>query len=94
MKKLKLDLDELAVESFVADRQRRFRGTVQGRTGDTNCPWTTDTRDTYAQCSVGCNTGQNTWAESCQYGTGCQDSIIVCNSDYCPLTGAPSAPDC
>ena len=95
MKKLRLDLDELQVDSFVADRSVARRGTVQGQTGNTNCPWTTDTRDTYAGCSAYyCTTSQNTFAASCQYGTGCQDSVIVCNSDYCPYTPAPSAPDC
>jgi hypothetical protein len=88
MKKLKLALDDLKVDSFVSVRSAPGRGTVRGQS------WSTDQRDTYAQCSVGCQTGQNTWAESCQYGTGCQDSIFVCDSDYCPLTGAPSAPNC
>lgn len=96
MKKLKLDLDGLKVDSFAPGRDAAGgRGTVQARTGDTNCPWTTDQRDTYEGCSVYyCETYQNTWAGSCQYGTGCQDSIIVCGSHYCPLQPAPSGSYC
>ncbi len=37
MKKLKLHLEELAVESFIPDRRRGERGTVAGREITQNC---------------------------------------------------------
>jgi hypothetical protein len=80
MKKLKLELDDLQVVSFVADNRAGGKGTVRGQSGGGSVYY--------------CTTNQNTWAESCQQGTGCEDSINICGSHLCPLTGAPSAPDC
>ena len=77
MKKLKLNLDELRVESFVIpDISSNNRGTVNGQqlpaSGDTNCP--TD---------VGCGGG----------GTGysclCVTPVLPCATPTTPAAGCP-----
>lgn len=57
MKKLMLDLDALAVESFATDRQSAPRGTVVGHYGPTHTEWGQASCD--RTCLASCN-GQHT----------------------------------
>lgn len=67
MQKLKLDLDDLQVESFatVPDIERGGRGTVKGYSTSTES-WT---------CSP---YGANTCGMGCSYGNSCADSCVDC----------------
>ena len=58
MKKLRLDLDALAIDTFEADETTRERGTVVGhlpRTSPDVCPYTRNWYCTYGyECTVYC----------------------------------------
>jgi hypothetical protein len=99
MRKLKLEMDDLAVESFTVDESQRVRGTVAGMTGATAC----DTGGCGGYCqssplSCGCNTNAGCIfpTDSCgptetfdQFTCHCQYP----NTDYHVCCGGPSA-DC
>jgi hypothetical protein len=70
MRKLKLELDELAVQSFETAGEAEERGTVQARggvtvLGDTDCGAWCSRVDT---CGFTCYT---CWDPSCEGATGC-----------------------
>jgi hypothetical protein len=78
MNKLKLNLDELAVESFDTTRSEKTRGTVVGE----QC-----TCYTYCDTCPGCPTCDNTCAYTCDDATcpACPTCNASCNGtcDYC-----------
>jgi hypothetical protein len=70
MKKLRLELDELAVESFPMDREEDGRGTVAGQ----NEPPYTQSCD--GSCVNTCVSCVNTCYNTCQ--ATCYDSCSTC----------------
>jgi hypothetical protein len=84
MKKLSLDLDQLAVESFDTSGPERSRGTVRGFdiTASTcyeeNCGCITDG----GTCNTDC--GQNTCDNTCNQASCAGDSCV----NLCPTGGA------
>lgn len=76
MRKLKLDVDTLQVDSFVADPVSTQRGTVNGQVGDTPIPNTAPPGND----STNCDPGTGGWGSL--FGT-CQD---------CPTQGTCVGP--
>lgn len=80
MKKLRLDHEELKVESFGTEPGEHPRGTVMGHTGYTCDVW----------WGTGC--GYNSGEATC-YNTGCQSGLSsVCNSEG--VTDCPGYDTC
>jgi hypothetical protein len=104
MKKLKLDLDQLHVESFDTRAQERTRGTVAGHVPlsyDTNCYNCDPSLDyTCDSCDVSCagscvdtcaDTCANTCPATCQYS--CNGTCASC-VDTCAYTCDTCAVSC
>lgn len=89
MHKLKLDLDQLSVESFGTDAPEALRGTVEARSHlcsafDTcaSCDYTCGTCNPSCASCVSCyNTCDNTCGASC-YGT-CATCMTNCQQESC-----------
>ncbi|HEX8692467.1 MAG TPA: hypothetical protein VF746_08620 [Longimicrobium sp.] len=82
MRKLKLDVEELKVDSFeVAEDEKAPRGTVRGhaqytdyRVCDTavDCSWNSCPSNCVSACAVTCyDTCEATCEMSCHYGSSC-----------------------
>ncbi len=90
MRKLRLNIDELSVESFEIARDQKERGTVRGEQQtsftcqyetclnptcvDVNCPTMRPTEQHYASCFETCQTCQG---ETCYFSceySGCQET--------------------
>jgi hypothetical protein len=80
MRKLRLDLEELTVESFEMDEQEGSRGTVQGHAPET---WGCDSRgcDTYWSCEGGAS--RCDWLCSATNDASCSCPDATC-SITCP----------
>jgi hypothetical protein len=85
MKKLALNIEELAVESFETSRDLEIRGTVRGASESTEhqiiCTCESDNGTCDASCNGGCGTDYN----SCN-GT-CGDTCGFCTRDATCATG-------
>ncbi|HEX6750245.1 MAG TPA: hypothetical protein VF092_23330 [Longimicrobium sp.] len=77
MKKLRLMLDELRVDSFATDGLAQEAGTVRAHESLLRCTETCDTGD------FTCDGGGNT----CDDANSCQISCSDCNSYYCATGG-------
>ncbi|HEU0012165.1 MAG TPA: pinensin family lanthipeptide [Longimicrobium sp.] len=82
MRKLKLELDTLEVESFETGAEHRLNGTVRGHDDDTvETEWCTG----YPDCGVskrGCQTPRNTCYGSCGCTEGCTENCQTV-APYC-----------
>ncbi len=87
MKKLKLNLESLAVEAFETAAPVERRGTVEGYydTSPESCDYRCESMDVTA-C-----TDQNTCAPSC-YGTCYYSCYGTCNGPTCGACGEPTSP--
>jgi hypothetical protein len=85
MRKLRLQLESLAVESFTTADERDTRGTINARSGDTQADSCAD--NTCFQTCAGstCNGGGNTCWDSCDG---------FCGTYYCPSGGSLSLSGC
>ncbi|HET7230512.1 MAG TPA: pinensin family lanthipeptide [Longimicrobium sp.] len=87
MKKLALNIEELAVESFETSRDMERRGTVRGASESTEfqiiCTCDSDNGTCDASCQGGCGTG---YTCSCN-GTCGGDTCGPCTNDFTCATG-------
>jgi len=78
MRKLKLEIDDLEVESFEAGQEHRRSGTVRGHDDDTmETEWCTG----YPDCGVseqGCKTPYLTCYGTCRCSENCETATIQC----------------
>ena len=79
MKKLRLELDDLTVESFATDGLTPEVGTVRAH-------------ETLLRCSEGCDTGANTCdgGSTCDGGDSCVVSCSDCGTNNCGYTAGVS----
>lgn len=85
MKKIRLDIDALHVDSFATDRQARGQGTVQGYASQYPCT-------VYDTCDAGCGgggggSGYNTCGTANTCGL-CHSDLDNCDTSYKHCGGA------
>ena len=84
MKKLSLDLDQIAVESFATEPARRAHGTVRGHDlSDTTCNQIICDCYTGGTCDTDC--GQITCDDTCANTCGCSAPQICVSGHTCDL---------
>jgi hypothetical protein len=101
MRKLKLVIDDLAVESFTADQKRREPGTVLGQILSAEACGGTTYEDS---CSAGCTDycegsgyPEGTCGARCASGGGCGGGDTVYDvscRDYCTVAGTCAGATC
>lgn len=103
MKKVKLDVDSLAVESFETGGDGQARGTVQGRgISNERCNSDVSCADTcyFLSCNPSdCGKCVDTYDGTCDIyctasaGTSCNEPCQTCMASYCP-SNCTNEPDC
>jgi hypothetical protein len=83
MRKLRIQLDDLQVESFATDAQPAERGTVHARVPDTDPGWCPQTGDAYCTFGHGCTMANYTcggWNCQTWEAAHCRRYTVT----YCP----------